>query len=122
MIKNIIDRFGHIDVLINASGISVDGFTHKFLPETWRRVVEVNLIGSFNVICAVLPDMRANRYGRIITLSSVVIQRPLVDISAYSASKSALVDLTRTVATENASVGITCNCVALGYFDAGMLY
>lgn len=122
MVKDILDRFERIDVLINASGISIDGFVHKFSPEAWRKVVEVNLIGSFNVIRAVLPSMRANHYGRIITLSSIVFQRPMMGTSAYSASKAALVGLTRTVAIENASMGITCNCVALGYYDAGILY
>jgi NAD(P)-dependent dehydrogenase (short-subunit alcohol dehydrogenase family) len=66
--------------------------------------------------------MRANSFGRIIILTSVVFQRPVVGTSAYSASKSALVGLARTVALENASRGVTCNCIALGYFDAGMLY
>lgn len=122
IVKDVLDKYNRIDVLINASGISVDGYAHKFSPESWRKVVEVNLIGSFNVIRAVLPSMRANRYGRIIALSSVVFQQPLVGTSAYSASKAALVGLTRTVAIENASMGITCNCIALGYFEAGMLY
>jgi NAD(P)-dependent dehydrogenase (short-subunit alcohol dehydrogenase family) len=122
MVKDVLDRFEHIDVLINASGISVDGFAHKFSPEAWRKVVEVNLFGSFNVIRAVLPSMRANHYGRIISLSSVVFQRPMMGTSAYSASKAALVGLTRTVASENATMGITCNLIALGYFDAGLLY
>lgn len=122
MVKDILDKCGRIDVLINASGMSIDGFTHKFAPHTWRSVIEVNLVGTFNLARAVLPSMRANRYGRIITLASVVFQCPVMGTSAYSASKAALVGLTRTMALENAGLGITCNCIALGYFDAGMLY
>ena len=122
MVADILEKLGHIDVLINASGTSIDGFTHKFAPHTWRSVIEVNLVGTFNLARAVLPSMRANRYGRIITLASVVFQCPVMGTSAYSASKAALVGLTRTMALENAGLGITCNCIALGYFDAGMLY
>ncbi len=122
MIENVLYKFNRIDVLINASGVSVDGFAHKFAFEAWKEVIEVNLNGSFNLVRAVLPSMRKNQYGRIVLLSSVVFQRPVMGTSAYSASKSALVGLTRTVALENASMGITCNCVSLGYFEAGILY
>ncbi|MDQ3820986.1 MAG: SDR family oxidoreductase, partial [Acidobacteriota bacterium] len=118
----LLKEFKRIDVLINVAGISVNGFAHKISPEVWRSVIDVNLIGAFNVIRAVLPSMRANNYGRIITISSVVFQRSVVGTSAYSASKSAIIGLTRTIALENANTGITCNCVALGYFDAGLLY
>jgi NAD(P)-dependent dehydrogenase (short-subunit alcohol dehydrogenase family) len=66
--------------------------------------------------------MRANKYGRIILLTSVVFQNPVMGTLAYSASKAGLVGLVRTVALENARMKITCNCISLGYFDAGMLY
>jgi NAD(P)-dependent dehydrogenase (short-subunit alcohol dehydrogenase family) len=122
MVAGALREFGRIDVAILAAGISVDGFAHKAPPDMWRSVVDTNLVGTFNVIRAVLPSMRANSFGRIIILTSVVFQRPVVGTSAYSASKSALVGLARTVALENASRGVTCNCIALGYFDAGMLY
>ncbi|MCX6844370.1 MAG: SDR family oxidoreductase [candidate division WOR-3 bacterium] len=122
MVSGILNEFGRIDAAILAAGVSIDGFAHKIPADAWRSVIETNLIGVFNVIQAVLPSMRANSFGRIILLSSVAYQRPVVGTSAYSASKAALVGLTRTVALENAGKGVTCNCIALGYFDAGMLY
>jgi NAD(P)-dependent dehydrogenase (short-subunit alcohol dehydrogenase family) len=122
MVTQVLREFGRVDVAVLAAGISIDGFAHKTPADAWRSVIETNLVGVFNVIRAVLPSMRANSFGRIILLSSVAYQRPVVGTSAYSASKSALVGLTRTVALENASKGVTCNCIALGYFDAGMLY
>lgn len=122
MVDRILQHHKSIDAVVVASGISKDDFCHKFNPDTWAEVIDVNLIGAFNVIRAVLPQMRENQFGRIVMLSSVVFQNPVVGTSAYSASKSGLVGLTRTVALENATKGITCNCIALGYFDAGLLH
>jgi len=115
-------QIGSVDILINCAAISTDGMAHKVSPGDWQHIIDVNLIGAFYVISAVLPSMRQRGYGRIINLSSVVYQRPVCGTSAYSASKAGLVGLTRTVAIENASKGITCNCIALGYFDVGMIY
>ena len=122
MVASIIKRFNTIDVVINASGISIDSFTHKFDSTAWKKVIDVNLVGVFNVIRAVLPYMREANYGRIINLSSVVGQKPVIGTSAYSASKSALTGFVKTVAIENIGKGITCNNIALGYFEAGMMY
>ncbi len=85
MVADILKEFRHIDVVINATGVSTNGFTHKYDPDTWKSVVDTNLIGNFNLARAVLPSMRANRSGRIIMLSSVVFQRPVLGTSAYSA-------------------------------------
>jgi len=122
MVTEVLREFGRIDVTINCAGISLDAMAHKFTPDDWQNVIQTNLIGAFNVIRAVLPSMRTNKYGRIINMSSVVFQRPVLGTTAYSASKAGLVGLTRTVALENAHLGITCNCIALGYFEAGLLY
>jgi acetoacetyl-CoA reductase len=120
MVSLVIEKFGGIDVLINAAGISLNGFAHKASPSDWRATIDVNLVGAFNVIRSFLPFLREQRFGRIINISSVVFQHPVLGTSAYSASKAGLVGLTRTIALENASFGITCNCIALGYMDAGL--
>jgi len=122
LVATVLRELGRIDVLINAAGVSTDVMTHKFPADAWREVIEANLVGTFNVIRAALPAMRAAKYGRIISLSSIVFQRPVFGTSAYSASKAGLVGLTRTVALESAALGITCNTIALGYFEAGLLY
>ena len=107
-------------VLINCAGISYNAFAHKSDLEKWRKVVEVNLIGTFNVIHSFLPYMRENKWGRIINFSSVVTKMPTPGVSAYAASKSALIGLTKTLSIENAMLGITVNSINLGYTNAGM--
>jgi acetoacetyl-CoA reductase/3-oxoacyl-[acyl-carrier protein] reductase len=107
--------------LLNCAGVNYNAFAHKSDPLEWTKVIATNLVGTFNTISAVLPIMRNEGYGRIINFSSVVAQRGVVGTSAYSASKSALWGLTKTIAVENASKGITINNLNLGYFDIGMI-
>lgn len=107
--------------LINCAGISYNAFTHKSDVDKWRNVIDVNLIGAYNVIRALLELMRANNFGRIINFSSVAAQKGTPGISAYSASKSALWGLSKSIAVENASKGITINNINLGYSELGMI-
>jgi len=122
MIERIMSNHDTIDILINSAGISINGFAHKSDVNIWKKTIDVNLIGSYNTIRATLPHMRHNRFGRIINFSSIVGCRPVFGTSAYSSSKSGLEGLTKSVSIENISKGVTCNNIALGYFDAGMLY
>ena len=107
-------------VLINCAGISYNSFAHKADIEMWNKVIDVNVKGTFNVIRAFLPYMRKKGYGRIINFSSVVTQIPTPGVSAYAASKAALIGLTKSLAVENASKGITVNAINLGYCSVGM--
>lgn len=107
--------------LINCAGISYNAFTHKSDPESWRKVIEVNLIGTYNVIRELLPLMRSAGFGRIINFSSVAAQKATPGISAYAASKSALWGMTKSIAVENASKGISINNINLGYSELGMI-
>jgi acetoacetyl-CoA reductase/3-oxoacyl-[acyl-carrier protein] reductase len=86
----------------------------------WGKIIEINLVGTFNVIRALLPEMRKNNYGRIINFSSVVAQIGIPGTSAYAASKSGLWGMTKALAAENALKGITVNSLNLGYFEIGM--
>ena len=108
-------------VLINLAGISLDGMGHKMSDAVWNRVVDTNLKGTFLMCRAMLPFMREQKWGRIINLSSIVGQMGVPGTVAYSASKSGLFGLTRTLAAENATKNITVNTLALGYFDIGMI-
>lgn len=108
-------------VLVNCAGRNYNAFAHKSDLDSWRKVIDVNLIGTFNAIKNVLPIMRANNYGRIINFSSIVAQKGIPGTSAYSASKSALWGMTKSIAIENATKGITINNLNLGYFDIGMI-
>ena len=107
--------------LINCAGNNYNSFAHKADVDNWSKVINVNLIGTFNVIRAVLPIMREQGYGRIINFSSIVAQMGIPGTSAYAASKAGLWGLTKSIAVENAKKGITINNLNLGYFDIGMI-
>ena len=107
-------------VLINCAGISYNSFAHKADISKWNEVIDVNLKGTFNVIHCLLPFMREQGYGRIINFASVVTKLPTIGISAYMASKSAINGLTKVLAKENASKGVTVNSINLGYSNIGM--
>lgn len=108
-------------VLVNCAGINYTSFAHKADLGKWADVINVNLIGTFNVIHAVLPIMRKEGYGRIINLSSVVARKPVPGASAYAASKAGLLGMIKSLSAENASKGITINNLNLGYFNIGMI-
>ncbi len=108
-------------VLINLAGVSQDGMGHKMSDIIWDRVVDTNLKGTFLMCRAMLPLMREQEWGRVINVSSIVGQMGVPGTVAYSASKSGLFGLTRTLAAENATRGITVNALSLGYFDTGMI-
>jgi len=107
--------------LINCAGISYNSFAHKAELQKWERVIEVNLIGVFRLIHAILPIMREDGFGRIINFSSVVAQKGTPGTSAYAASKAGLWGLAKSLAVENVSKGISINSLNLGYFDIGMI-
>lgn len=107
-------------VLINCAGISYNSYAHKANVQKWENVININLLGTFYVIHNLLPHMRTQNYGRIINFSSIVAQVPTPGVSAYAASKSALWGLTKTLAIENGSKGITVNSINLGYSNIGM--
>ena len=111
----------HVDVLINNAGISKSAMSWKQSSADWYQTMAVNLNAPFFLSRAVVPAMRANGFGRIINISSVVAQTGAIGTAAYAASKAGLIGLTKTMAKELATSGITVNALALGYFDTGMI-
>jgi NAD(P)-dependent dehydrogenase (short-subunit alcohol dehydrogenase family) len=107
--------------LINCAGINYNSFAHKADIQKWKEVIDVNLIGTFNMISSLLPFMRELSFGRIINLGSVVAKLPSPGVSAYAASKSALFGMSKSIAVENAKKGITINNINLGYSELGMI-
>lgn len=107
--------------LVNCAGINYNCLAHKANVDDWRKVIEVNLVGTFNVTRKLLPIMRDQGFGRIINFSSIVAQTSVPGTSAYAASKAGLWGLARSISTENAKKGITINNLNLGYFDIGMI-
>ncbi len=122
MVKKTADELGSIDVLINNAGISIDGMSWKLGLDAWNKVISVNLTGPFICIKHVLPIMRKNKWGRIINITSVVPQIGVPGTIAYSASKAGLNGITKSVSREVINYNITINQIALGYFNAGMLF
>jgi NAD(P)-dependent dehydrogenase (short-subunit alcohol dehydrogenase family) len=107
--------------LINCAGINYSSFAHKSDPVRWKRVLETNLFGTYNMIRTLLPPMRENNFGRIINFSSVVAIRPTPGISSYAASKSSLWGLSKSISIENAKFNITINNINMGYSELGMI-
>jgi 3-oxoacyl-[acyl-carrier protein] reductase len=117
--KALKDR-GRIDVLVNNAGITRDGLAVRMKPADWDRVLKINLYGAFSCIQAVLPGMMRNRWGRIINIASVVGQAGAAGQANYAASKAGLIGLTKSLAQEMGSRGITVNAVAPGYIETDM--
>lgn len=119
--SEVLEKYGRVDILINNAGISRNGMSWKLAANDWNEVIAVNLTAPFELIKNLVPSMRANGFGRIISISSVVAQTGVPGTAAYAASKAGLLGLTKTVAKETATSGITVNALALGYFDTGMI-
>lgn len=107
--------------LINCAGINYNSFAHKVDIQKWIEVINVNLIGTFNLINCLLPHMREQLFGRIINFGSVLADLPSPGVSAYAASKAALHGMAKSIAVENAMKGITINNINLGYSELGMI-
>lgn len=121
MVDTVMARFKSVHILVNNAGISIDGTTAKYDPEDWDRVLKTNIYGTFYCSRYCLPSMIEQKWGRIINISSLVGQIGIIGTPAYTASKSAQIGLTKTVAKEVARKGITVNCISLGYFEDGGL-
>ena len=111
---------GKIDVLINNAGITKDNLSLKISSEAWHKVLDTNLTSSFLLSKAVLPCMLKHRFGRIINMTSVVGVVGNAGQSNYAASKAGLIGMSKSMALEVASRGITINCLAPGFIKTPM--
>jgi len=118
--KAILDRFGKVEILVNNAGITRDTLVLRMKRADWDDVLQTNLTGSFLLTQALLGPMLRNRWGRIINISSVVGRTGQAGQVNYAASKAGLIGLTRSLAREVASRGITVNAVAPGYIETAM--
>jgi 3-oxoacyl-[acyl-carrier protein] reductase len=111
---------GALHVLVNNAGITRDGLLLRMKPEDWELVLKVNLTGAFNFCKAAVPLLVKQRWGRIVNISSVVGAMGNAGQVNYAASKAGLLGLTKSLAREVASRGITVNAVAPGFIDTAM--
>jgi len=120
VIDQVIDDFEKVDILVNNAGITRDGLIMRMKEEDWDAVININLKSAFNCIKAVSTIMVKQRSGRIISLASVVGVMGNPGQANYVASKAGMIGLTKTVAKELGSRGITVNAVAPGFIDTDM--
>lgn len=120
MIAYIIKTYGSLDILVNNAGITRDGLLMKMSEEDYQSVVDTNLKGTFNCIKHVSRQMLKQKSGRIINMSSVVGIGGNAGQVNYAASKAGVIGITKSVAKELGSRGITVNAVAPGYIDTEM--
>ena len=112
--------FGHIDILINNAGITADTLFIRMKDDDWDNVININLTASMRLTRQVIKGMLKRKYGRIIFISSIVGYTGNPGQTNYSASKSALIGLTKSIALEVAARGITCNLIAPGFISTPM--
>lgn len=122
LVRRTLAEFGTIDILVNSAGILGPlGIITDITSEDWVRTININLIGTFLCIKAVLPTMIKNRRGKIITFGGGGSDTPRPRFSAYSASKTAVIRLTETIAAEVKEYNIDVNAIAPGPVDTRML-
>lgn len=120
IVRQVIETFGKIDVLVNNAGITKDMLLMRMKKEDFEQVIDVNLVGTFNVTKHVINHMLKARFGRIINISSVVGVSGNAGQTNYSASKAGIIGFTKSLAKEVASRGVLANVVAPGFIETSM--
>ena len=118
--KAVLDKFGKVEILVNNAGITRDGLVLRMKRPDWDDVLGTNLTGAFLLTQALLSAMLRNRWGRIVNITSVVGETGQAGQVNYAASKAGLIGMTRALAREVGSRGITVNAVAPGYIETPM--
>jgi NAD(P)-dependent dehydrogenase (short-subunit alcohol dehydrogenase family) len=115
-----VDRFGRIDILINNAGISWAAPFEEATVDSWNKVLSTNVIGTQFMTRAVLPSMRKQGYGKVVNVASVMglvgVPKDILEASSYTASKGAILAMTRELAVNYAAEGIRVNAIAPGFF------
>jgi NAD(P)-dependent dehydrogenase (short-subunit alcohol dehydrogenase family) len=116
LLEACISSFGKVDILVNAAGITKKAPTIDYPEADWNRIIDTNLNGTMRTCQVFGKHMIERKYGRIISIASIGSFLGLLEVAAYSASKSALASLTKSLAVEWAKHGICVNAIAPGYF------
>ncbi len=122
LVKQVVEDFGRIDVLVNNAGITRDGLMMRMTEEQWDLVINVNLKSAFNMIHATTPVMMKQRSGSIINMASVVGVSGNAGQTNYSASKAGMIGLAKSIAKELGSRGIRANSIAPGFIITDMTH
>lgn len=114
-------KLGGVHYLINNAGVAHDGALWRLTSEAWQEVMDTNVSGAFHCIHAVAPQLRAQRFGKVVNIASHQAFRPGFGIANYAASKAALIGLTKAAAVDLGSAGINVNAVAPGFVKTELL-
>ena len=120
-VKQVESDLGPIEVLVNNAGITKDTAFHKMTLEQWTAVINTNLGSLFNMTRQVIEGMRARKFGRVISISSINGQKGQFGQVNYSAAKAGDIGFTKALALENAKIGITVNVICPGYINTEMV-
>ena len=115
MIEAATEELGRVDILVNNAGIQYTAPVHEFPPQRWDAIIAINLSAAFHAIRAVLPQMYVRNWGRIINVVSTHGLVASVQKAGYVAAKHGLLGLTKVVALEAATTGVTCNAICPGW-------
>ncbi len=118
--REMVAAFGRVDILVNNAGINLRKPVEEFTLAEWRSVMDTNVTAAFLMCRSFIPRMKGAGYGRIVNMASTMAHVSLPHRSAYSASKAALLGMTRAMALELAAEGITCNTISPGPFATEM--
>lgn len=119
-VKEVIEEFGGVDILINNAGITRDGLIHSMSEADYDLVMDINLKGAFNMIKSCYKNFIRKRSGKIVNMASIAGIMGNAGQANYSASKAGLIGLTKTVARELAGRNVNCNAVAPGFIATAM--
>jgi len=122
MIEAATAELGRVDILVNNAGIQHTALVQDFPAERWDAIIAINLSAAFHAIRAVLPQMAARNWGRIINIASAHGLVASVQKAGYVAAKHGLLGLTKVVALEAATTGVTCNAICPGWVDTDMAW
>jgi len=115
LIETTIEKFGRLDILVNNAGIQFTAPVDEFPPARWQAIIDINLSAAFHGIATAVPQMKRQRWGRIVNIASAHGLVGSTHKAAYVAAKHGLVGLTKVVGLETAGSGITCNAVCPGW-------
>jgi 3-oxoacyl-[acyl-carrier protein] reductase len=115
------EKYPSLEVLVNNSGIRQDAVTALMTDEQWKKVLDINLTGTFNMSREIIPRLMANRFGRIINISSLGGELGFQGQANYAASKAGQIAMTKSLSREVAKKGITVNCVSPGFIDTELI-
>ena len=119
-INTVISNLGGLDILINNAGVNVDNLSLRMKDDEWKKVIDVNLTSTFLLSKYSIKNMLKNKFGRVVNITSIVGHTGNLGQSNYSASKSGIIGMSKSLAIEYAKKNITVNCVSPGFIVSDM--